>query len=174
MQKRNFILLIIVLVVAVVAVFGFLYYRQAPTGEGEGDNFGINFISQFNPFSNRTTTPDGNSGTPDNTDSGTTPEEVANLKLKKVSSVPIAGFTVFQKERLIEVAEETTPAEPSDANKKTPAPKTEFVPALRYVERATGNVFQTFVDKIEERKFSTNVIPKIYDAYLGNKGESVV
>jgi hypothetical protein len=48
------------------------------------------------------------------------------------------------------------------------------MPALRYVDRATGNIYQTFADKIAERKFSATVIPQIYEALFGNKGLSVV
>ena len=45
---------------------------------------------------------------------------------------------------------------------------------MRYVERATGNIYQTFADKIDERKFTTTVIPQVYDAYFGDSGNSVV
>jgi hypothetical protein len=45
--------------------------------------------------------------------------------------------------------------------------------AVRYVARATGNIYQTILDKIEERKYSTTTIPKIYEAYFGNKDKSV-
>ena len=47
-------------------------------------------------------------------------------------------------------------------------------PALRYVNKATGNIYQTFADKIDERKFSSTTIPKVYEALFGNKGESVI
>ena len=50
----------------------------------------------------------------------------------------------------------------------------EFSPALRYVNKATGNIYQTFADKIDERKFSSTTIPKVYEALFGNKGESVI
>jgi hypothetical protein len=100
--------------------------------------------------------------------------------------MPVAGFTVFLKERLkeipvpevppIEAVGETVPP-PVVTKKPTTkvvAPPTEFVEALRYVERSTGNIYQTFTDKIEERRFSRTVIPKIYDAYFGNKGQFVI
>ena len=48
------------------------------------------------------------------------------------------------------------------------------MPALRYVARATGNIYETFADKIEEQKFSGTVIPQIYEALFGNKGQSVI
>ena len=56
----------------------------------------------------------------------------------------------------------------------TTKPLTEFMPALRYVARATGNIYETFADKIEEQKFSDTVIPQIYEALFGNKGQSVI
>jgi hypothetical protein len=61
----------------------------------------------------------------------------------------------------------------TNSSEPTPPP-TEFVPALRYVDRATGNIYQTFADKIEERRFTDTVIPKVYEALFGSNGESVV
>ncbi|MFA6353978.1 MAG: hypothetical protein WCW93_03545 [Candidatus Paceibacterota bacterium] len=200
MSKRNFILLIIIIVIAIIVFFGFLYLNQG-TNEPGGDSTGTNFISQFNPFGNKkpttppTTPPDDNS-----VDPGATPP-IENVKLKKISSMPIAGFTVFSKERLVDVpivpptndsiiipSNEETPSAGSEqtntessssttTTKKTTKPTpplTEFMPALRYVDRATGNIYQTFVDKIEEKKFSTTIIPMVYEAFFGNSGNSVI
>jgi hypothetical protein len=189
MSKRNFILLIIVLIITLALVFGFLYLTQNKS-TNPGDTGGTNFISQFNPFGTAGTKPPSSTTPPPTDISGyqPTPTPEAALGLTKVSSMPIAGFTVFPKERLVDVPVVTpAPAEtapvptPDTTTKKTPAripeptpPLTEFVPALRYVDRATGNIYQTFADKIQERKFSTTVIPKIYEALFGNKGESVI
>ncbi|MBU0999396.1 hypothetical protein KKG24_03820, partial [Patescibacteria group bacterium] len=179
MSKRNFILLIIILIITGGTIFWFLSSRPN-TSTPEEDNIGTNFISQFNPFGNNK-----------NPSSATNPlieipeyqpdaTETANIKLKKVSSMPIAGFTVFSKERLKEVPlimpETVMPTDstvPKKTTKPTP-PSTEFMPALRYVERATGNIYETFADKIEEKKFSITIIPMVYEALFGNKGNSVV
>ena len=195
MSKRNFILLTIILSLAIIAVFGFLYFRQ-PIKPIE-ESVGTNFISQFNPFGdNKPATPPV--VTPPIDVSGYQPgatEETS--KLKKISSMPIAGFTVFSKERLKEVLvtppffgevgggvgegsstntaqPNLTPALPKGKGAKPTPPLTEFAPALRYVERATGNIYQTFADKIEEKKFSVTIIPMVYEALFGNKGESVI
>jgi len=187
MSKRNFILLIIIIIIAIVAVFGYFYFNQG-TNTPEEDSTGTNFISQFNPF--------GNSNNPTKPPTTTTPPvdvsgyqppiiEVVNLKLKKVSSMPIAGFTVFSKERLKEINPFLTlplsgegvipPAKGGSGDLKKPTPPlTEFMPALKYVERVTGNIYQTFADKIEEKKFSTTIIPMVYEAFFGNKGQSVI
>ncbi len=189
MSKRNFILLIAILAFVVIAVFGFLYFRSGKTpGEVVGE--GTNFLAQFNPFSSQNKSPNDEAPGIDINGEQPTDEELAVVKLKKVSSMPVAGFTVFNKERLKEVPvappapplettvtveeETTTPIVIKKINTKPVPPATEFVPALRYVSRADGNIYQTFVDKLEERRFSETVIPKVYDAYFGNKGQSVV
>jgi len=190
MSKRNFILLVIILVTVVAAIFGFFYFRRSATTPGTG-GVGTNFISQFNPFgSNKTTTP---AVTPPANVSGYQPNlepaTKTNAKLKKVSGMPVAGFTIYSKERLkVVVPAPILPSPSGEVPSKTGSttgnlgtgktkptpPLTEFMPALRYVDKVTGNVYETFADKIEERKFSTTIIPRIYEAYWGNKGESVV
>jgi hypothetical protein len=187
MSKRNFILLIIILILAMITVLGYLYTqpKTIPTGNTSEDT---NFISRFNPFRNDPPPPKDVETTTDseNNDENNT-ENVETPKLIKVSSIPVAGFTVFSKERLKEVLlpVPVTPempetiAPPEDIKKtKTPVkptpPATEFAPALRYIERAGGMIYQTFADKIEERKFGDTKIPRIEEAYFGNHGESVV
>ena len=187
MSKRNFILLTIILIIIVIAVLGFLYSQRNVTTPGE-DSSGTNFISQFNPFGSDkpTTTPPGT--TPTNVSGYEPGPEQEEIKLIKVSSMPVAGFTVYLKERLKEInpiptlplsveGSSVPPAKGDSGGQKSTKPTppaTEFVSALRYVDRVTGNIYQTFADKIEERRFSTTTIPKVYEAFFGNKGESVV
>ena len=185
-----------ILVIIIIGIFVFLFFKQnanLPPGEG------INFGSIFNPFGPSKVTPP--TTTPPADVSGYVPPETKpeeKNRLRKVSSMPIAGYTIFSKERLIDVLA-TTPAPEtvaitapstdtgtsSSTTSKTPIvkkttttkptpPLTEFMPSLRYVARENGNIYQTFADKIEERRFSTTIIPKVYEAYFGNKAESVV
>jgi hypothetical protein len=193
MSKRNFILLIIILVLVIAGVFIFLLTRQPanPTGDDTG---GTNFGSIFNPFKNNNKPTPPKPTPPVDVSGYEPPAPVATPKLIKVSSMPIAGFTVYSKERLVDVpitnptptlplsgegaSAVVPPAKGGSGGQKTlvkpTPPLTEFVEAVRYVERMTGNIYETFADKIEERKFSTTIIPKIYDAYFGNNGGSVV
>jgi peptidoglycan hydrolase-like protein with peptidoglycan-binding domain len=252
MSKRNVILLIIILIIATIFVFGFLYFRQGT--ETPGDSTGTNFFSQFNPFGSGTPRP-GTETPPTDVSGYEPPTETSKLQLRKISSMPIAGFAVYQKERLKDVPLVEIPVvEPSlgtpydfgtntikngstgegvkelqrflnttlkinlelsgkvdtetinaiktwqtdneitsdgvvgpktkiamyaSVNQNTGTteptpPPTEFAPALRYVDRANGNIYQTFADKVDERKFSDTVVPKVYEAFFGNKGDSVV
>ena len=181
MSKRNFILLITVLVLAVSGVF--VFWSSRPTGTAPTDSgTGTNFFSQFNPFGTKPTPP---AVTPPTDVSGYVPPssgETADAKLLKVSSMPIAGFGLFSKERIKETTPQSLPLS-GEEDSIPPAkggsgglkkPLTEFKTAVRYVAKATGNIYQTFADKIEEKKFSVTTIPKVYDSYFGNRDESVV
>ncbi len=172
------------MILVIIAVFGFLYFRKPVADTTESDIGGTNFLSQFNPFA---TSPKPPETTPPIDISPQPPSETIETKLAKISSMPVAGFTVFIKERLREIpitnpsptlplsGEGAPPAKGGSGGLKKPAlPPTEFAPTLRYVDKMTGNIYQTFADKIDERKFSATIIPKVYDAYFGNKGESVI
>ena len=99
MSKRNLNLLIIALVIIIIAVFGFLYFRSKTNIPGNTNSTGSNFLSQFNPFGNgKTTTPVVTP--PVNVSGYVPPATSATAKLIKISSMPIAGYTVFQQERL--------------------------------------------------------------------------
>ena len=82
-----------------IAVFAFLYSRPDTPTPRESDSGGINFISQFNPFGKGKTTPRDTTQPVDISGYEPGPEDEA-LKLKKISSMPVAGFGIFQKERL--------------------------------------------------------------------------
>jgi hypothetical protein len=152
MSKRNFILIVIILVIVIAVVFGFFYFYQPAnkTDTTEGTNFFANFL----PFGKSKTTTPVDTNQPIDISGYVPPAEtdISTLKLKKISNFPIAGYGIFMKEKELGI----------------------FSPALRYVNKATGNIYQTFADRIDERKFSSTVVPKVYEAFFGNEGESVV
>ncbi len=152
MTRRNFILLVIVLILTAIFLFWFFYLRPRPINTTPGETGG--FFSSLNPFGKtKVVTPPTNNG--NNTDNGENPPPTnteETKKLTKVSSMPIAGYTPFEKEKVLG----------------------EFYGALRYVDRATGNIYQTFTDEIRERKFSNTIIPTVYEALFANDGNTVV
>lgn len=181
MSKRNFILIVIVLAIIVAVVFGFLYLYQPKTQTGDNSG-GINFLADFLPFGkSKDTTPTDQTSPVDISGFEPSSNETQNMKLQKVSSFPIAGYGIYMKERLKEIQNpsQTLPEGEEGLIQPPPSGKaggglTEFTPALRYVNKTTGNVYQTFADKIDERIFSSTTIPKVYEAYFGNKGETVI
>lgn len=163
--------------VIIAGVFVFLYiYQQKNQNTNTTTTEDTNFLANFLPFGNKkTTTGEDKPSSIDISIEENNKEETPldDKKLKKVSSFPVAGYGVFNKERFKEIPVPDTSIEATE-NIKPTAPTTEFTPALRYVNKATGNIYQTFADRIDERIFSSTIIPTVYEAFFGNKGESVV
>ncbi|MFA6324919.1 MAG: hypothetical protein WCX46_01685 [Candidatus Paceibacterota bacterium] len=186
MSKRNIIISTIGLIIIVGIAYVFLVLYK-PTSTLKTEEPGTNFLSNLFNFGKSTNT------TPTETEPADisgyvleTEETPMEQRLMRVSSMPIAGFTVFMKERFVDLPivvptiseTEETPigqegVEGGVQIKPTPPP-TEFVPTLRYVDKATGNIYQTFANNINESQFTTTIVPKVYDAYFGNNGESVL
>lgn len=194
MQKRNFILLIASLVMIVFVTFMVFLYTSPKTNTNKGDNEGspiTNFFANFLPFGDNKNSSNTEEGVVDISNDNND-IQVSQGSLNKISSMPVAGYGIFMKERFKEVpvvipqptipTETTTTTEQikTDNTKKTTKvekptpPPTEFVSAVRYVEKANGNIYQTFADKIDERKFTNTVIPRVHEAFFGKDGESVI
>lgn len=189
MSKRNFILLIIGLIILTGVIFSVIYSSKSKNANTT-ETTGTNFLASFNPF--KKSAPAENKPADNTIDlSGEVPtsaeEQASTEKLQKVSNMPVAGFGIFMKERFKEVPvvvpTSTQPESTSSGPTPTPLkkepvkptpPPTEFIPSVRYAARTTGNVYQTFADKIDERQFTTTTIPRVHEAYFGNKGQSVV
>ena len=182
MKVKNIIITIFIL--AIVVAMGLVFLgrgnQQTPdiqtTSQEEG---GTNFFTDLFKFSSlRRNNDDQNRDQipePQNlgVDRGVD-EEGKEMFIYKVSSVPVAGFTVFQKERFFEIAD-PDPVEPALEEDATfTAPPTEFAPALRYVDKRNGNIYQTFVDVINERKFSDTVVPVVHEAMFAENGQVVI
>ena len=173
MSKRNTILFITILILVIGAVWGFMYLRKDKDTTGETTP--TNFLVKFNPFKTKTpTTTPGDEGNTPRDDDNTPGQSGNDTNLKMISSMPVAGFGLFSKERITDVV--FKPAEGIDTV-TTPVAgsiSTEFALAVRYVEKATGNIYQSFVDKIDEQKFSQTLVPRVQEALLGKDTESVV
>ena len=155
MHTRNVVLLIIVLIIITLGVFAFMYFRQPDIEIREEE--GTNFIASFWPFGKDETKTPVETETPSDV-SGYEPEEEiqdTTIKLKKISSMPVAGYGVFMKERYGETEKE-------------------LIPYVRYADRIYGNTYQTFADNIDERKFSSTIIPTLHEVFFGNGGESLI
>jgi len=168
MYKRKLILLgILILIILLVVLVAVLPGKGDRDGGGEGDVQKENFITEFfSPNRNKEGDKPGGSlnqsfvSEPD-------PEDQAKLKLQKISSIPVAGYGVFMKEEFVYVEKEPLTNTPT-------VPPTDFVPILRYVDRLTGNVYQTGVKEINERVISDTLIPGIKEAFFTSEGESVI
>ncbi len=185
MSKKNIILLIIAGFIILIA-WTFSLFLKSPTdntGSGTGDSGGTNFVSEF--FNTIINSQGENTSKEDdsiNIDNGEAGEDVATeqkkAKLYKISSMPIAGYTLFKKEVFKYVPESTTSVDENKnkdtKNPKPTAPSTELVETLRYVAKTNGNIYQTSLSETFERRFSETVIPDVKESFFGDGGSSVV
>lgn len=189
MKKRNFILLIILMFV----ILGILYVSFKPTTpDDEGNtntNQDTNFFSNIFPLFGNKNKNSNNTNTENPADiSGYVPPTEGKIKdmiLYKISSVPVAGYGLYYKERFVDVPlkkaeEENTeiisgPSEDEEIKDEKPvAPETEEVLSIRYVDKKTGNIYQTFADKIFEQKYSNTIILNLHEAIFSSDGENVI
>jgi len=180
MSKRNIILLfILLLILALVAIVSRAPKLEIDTDSG---NSGNNFFSNFFRLPGQgNKNPSGNGKTPSGADViDNEYVETEMLSLRKVSSMPVAGFGVFNKEIYTYVTPPEKPAGvPESEDKATPktepvAPETELQTTVRYVDKSNGNIYQSEAGKVDERKFSEIIMPGIHEAFFGKKGSSVI
>ena len=147
-----------------------------------GNNFFSNFFRLPGQGNKNPSTSGGKTTDTDTTDNEYVAEEM--LSLRKVSSMPVAGFGVFDKEiyTYVIAPEKTVPEETDtkETDAKTPkkpapaAPETEFQTTVRYVDKSSGNIYQSEAGKADERKFSEIIMPGIHEAFFAKKGSSVI
>ena len=182
MSKKTFYLIIFIFIV-LGAVWGVWFFKQRATVADP--NAGLT-LRDFFPFGNTPSTE-----TPASTDTETPGEAPTGDEpvvtppvpiLQKISSMPIAGAVVFEKERPVTetataaLATDPAPTTTTETNKTKSAPKptTELAAAVRYTERERGHIYETYLDTIVEKKISNTTIPRIHEAFFGSKGETAI
>jgi len=169
-KNKNVKLFIILLGIVFLVALTFLLPTKSPTVPTNTTTDG-GFFDFLNFSKNKTgnnTSNDSSDG--NNIDGSNFDQEMSMLKLTKISSGPISGYGVFTKERFTDVPAVVSTTEEGVLT----APPTEFTTVLRYQDKISGDIYQTFIDKIEERKISEAIIPGIHEVFFGNGGESII
>lgn len=84
-------------------------------------------------------------------------------RLRQLSQVPTAGSIAF--ERKGNLSRQTVS---QDGSEQT---TTENTVIFRYIERATGHLYEAREDSLTQIRLSNTTIPKIFDAYFSEDGE---
>jgi len=162
MQKKTIILIGGILGIAVLGVVLALFFR-GDSGESPQKTF-----DDFLPFGNLDQGDldsslggsSGNSetiGTIKDTGTASSSEKAAFVpQLRQLSAVPTAGAVALRKTITGESGEEKE------------------VVVARFMERATGHVYETQVETLRNERLTNTTIPKVYEALWGDGGESVI
>jgi len=138
-KKIIIVLLIPVVLIGVYFIFSFFKNKSSSS---------LDDLGTFFPFLSESDTSGGN---------GVTSSDDLNLSnnnrltadlipiLRQITNTPVAGATIFKKE----VDEES-------------GEKTDYI--IRYVERATGHIYETTANALTQNRISNTTIPKIQEA----------
>lgn len=144
MSKKTFTKIIVLLVVVALAVFVWFFFFRKSP---DGTAPGNDFLRNLFPFGDRgITIPEPE--TPDiNLGKPTTPTPGGIARLRKLHDRPVSGAVVFND------SVETK---------------------IRFVERATGHIFETYAFRLDKLRLSNTTIPKIYEALWSNTGTELL
>jgi hypothetical protein len=201
MLRRNFILILVATGLIVVGALSYIYFKGNANG-ATGPTSLITKAKSLFPFGtidkNTFVAEQPLSPTPQTV--GDIPSESAPSMLHKLSDAPVAGFIVLSKvipKPLAPTTDSATPAT-TDANtsiqnpfaapvpvpqptttvkgKKVkivlPAIQTISIPIVRYIERATGNMYEVRGDTYDVTRITNTTIPRVSEALIGNGGQT--
>lgn len=156
MSKKTKIILILIFIL-IIAIVGYFLYKT------KTENTTPTPIENkpFDPFgTNETQNNNGIGG--DNTGiEWTNNTLVENSKFHQITDFAVAGARFFENPKII-----------TDTTNNT---KTEgTTPTLRYVERATGHVYQMELDTKKATRVSNSTIPNVYEALINKMADTFI
>lgn len=174
-MRKYFRIIIIILVLGLV--FGLLYYWQNSRQIGGLGQNGEESVIDLFPFG-------GNASQNENTEEGPTETPIiesevpqgapalVDKKLTKIVPEGVAGYTYVLSLREKSTVTESTP---NNTGSTGNIPENfEQVPAIRYVEKETGNIYDIMLDTLQTRRLSNVTIPRLHEAFFsGTNGEHV-
>lgn len=164
MSKKIALIIIILLFVIGLGFIGYYFWNQKNPAEDPSFNGGIT-----NPFGNFFPIEEGNNAAGENVDGADNFPENLNSpvpKLRKISEAPVAGAAIFSN---IKTSNETFINEEGE-EENVVFSETFF----RYVERATGHVFETKSTSLTSERLSNVTIPKINEAIFLKNPNNIV
>lgn len=182
-MSKTIKIFIVIIILLGLGALGYYFFSNKTVTNPDGTTDSL--YQTFNPFGSSTDVNNGNQTEGETTGNTETELNSANSNLKQITTFAIAGATFFEDQREIpEPEKEVTVLDTFKTTEKvvttkkvTPLKvekKYETVPTLRYVERATGHIYQIYLDKNSISKVSNTTIPSIYEALFDNKASSVI
>ncbi len=188
-MSKKFIILITILILIIILFLGFSYLTKNNNINNQNtENTNQNFFADIFNFGNKTNL---NQSNPINnlidfiTGNESVDENKKEIKLlSKISTLPIAGYGIYQKEVYTEIPDvEPNQIQQATIQETPSTPNTEIISVLKYADKENGNIYQTYISNFEEKIYSNTLIPNPYETlftkynviyrYLKNKNTIV-
>lgn len=151
--KIIFIVVFLLVGIAMIGLYSYFKNKSSPTTDPSAS-----LIQKFNPFGTSTKTPTTTTtGGEVVTDPTTTTSQTS--RFHQITNFGISGASYFEENKQVEGAIEPTYA---------------ITPAVRYVERATGHIYQTDLDSNTSGKISNSTIPGVYEVLFDGTANSTI
>jgi len=164
-RKKAIIIFIVVLILSFIVISYLIFFSNKNSNRDSGDiaTHGKNEI--VFPINNVEKT-----SKPNNTTSVIIEKSIP--KLRQLSANPVSGYTSFIRTSTTTVLASFTNEDGSQATSTKEVSKTDMV--FRFIDRATGNIFETTNNDLNTTRITNTTIPKIYEATFFNSGKGVV
>ncbi len=194
-------IIIILITIGVLGGAAFIYFTKPTVDPVTGETTG-GFKSFFsgNNQSDKIANPDDMAGEVLPNDTGTINQDQGENRdrLKQVTDFAVAGLVTFMDTRPVSepeakpveaqteaevTIEETISNKKVDPKTKTATkveipkvelPKVDIVPALRFVARSNGHIYEQYLDSYASGKISNTTIPTIHEAIFAKEGQFVM
>jgi len=170
MSRRTAIIIVIVILVVILGgLFGFYsYLSQKNSGSPySGSSFSL---KDFFPFGGGSSSNSNNGSTSGNNSASSSQSSGINGStpvplLRQISNLPVAGASLYDRQV------STTTFSASSTKPKTIKITQTFI---EYLDRATGQAYQTMTNNLVVNRLSNTTFPKVYQAYFDSVGSSTV
>lgn len=178
MNKKFLTIILVISVLSLMGGVGVLVFNKTPNNQNEtnssGDG-GLKFRDFFTFGGKKSEEPSTENPTESEnqpSETPTTPSEIP--KLRQISFEPTTGYGTLVRERelenetLTDTTQGTTPTKPEDQK------KIELVDSVRYQDKTTGHIYQTYLDIISPEKISNTTIPKVHHSFFVSNSEALI
>ena len=165
-KKTALTILVIIIIVAILLIGFFLFFQKQSEQNNPVVTAARNFFGGFFPTTENTNT---NNVSNTNGQDIVVPNGVIP-RLRQISSFPVAGGVMF--ERFATTTSLLTQESTSTTTNSATSTKAAEV-IYRFVERATGHVYETTSRDLSQIRITNTTIPKTYQAFFSADGENL-
>lgn len=160
MPKKTKIIFIVVFILVGIIMLGVYSYFKNTTSPTANPNASL--VQKFNPFGTSTKIATTNNE-PNNTNTTNTNQTATqNSRFYQITNFAVVGATYLDDNRKTSEGDSTV------------APTFEVAPAVRYVERATGHIYEMYLDTKSSGEISNSTIPGVHEVLFDNTANSTI
>ncbi|MEI7689215.1 MAG: hypothetical protein WCI91_03475 [Candidatus Nomurabacteria bacterium] len=182
MSNKIKIILIAIFAIIILIIGVYLYNKSRGIPVG---NPNVSIYQKFNPFGSASDVISNINKNDNNTNNPTKKNGVVlqNSRFHKITEFAVSGAAYFEEKKEIPAVVDNTVITPITTTKTTKnklvappvsIPNYEVTPSIRYVEKATGHIYQMNLKTRAQGEISNSTVPGVYEAIFGNGANSVI